>query len=83
MNGIAWMIVFCEIAFWVVIVLGLAVRYVFKRHTLGLLFLGLTPVIDLILLAATGVDLYRRPQRPQPMGLQLFTSVYRSLMENK
>lgn len=59
MNGIAWMIVFCEIAFWVVIVLGLAVRYVFKRHTLGLLFLGLTPVIDLILLAATGVDLYR------------------------
>lgn len=59
MNGIAWMIVFCEIAFWVVIVLGLAVRYVFKRHTLGLLFLALTPVIDLILLAATGVDLYR------------------------
>lgn len=59
MNGIAWMIVFCEIAFWVIIVLGLAVRYVFKRHTLGLLFLALTPVIDLILLAATGVDLYR------------------------
>lgn len=59
MNGIAWMIVFCEIAFWVVIVLGLAVRYLFKQHTLGLLFLSLTPVIDLILLAATGVDLYR------------------------
>lgn len=53
------MIVFCEIAFWVVIVLGLAVRYLFKQHTLGLIFLALTPVIDLILLAATGVDLYR------------------------
>ncbi|MEG7333993.1 hypothetical protein [Bacillus sp. 0102A] len=59
MNGIAWMIVFCEIAFWVVIVLGLAARYLFKQHRLGLLFLALTPVIDLILLAATGVDLYR------------------------
>ncbi|KAF1681224.1 hypothetical protein [Bacillus sp. SKDU12] len=59
MNGIAWMIVFCEIAFWVVIVLGLAVRYLFKQRTLGLLFLALTPVIDLILLAATGADLYR------------------------
>lgn len=59
LNGIAWMIVFCEIAFWVVIVLGLAVRYVFKRHTLGLLFLALTPVIDLILLAATGGPLPR------------------------
>ncbi|MGM0948413.1 MAG: hypothetical protein ACQEWT_06125 [Bacillota bacterium] len=59
MNGIAWMIVFCEIAFWVVIVLGLAVRYLFKQPRLGLLFFALTPIIDLILLAATAVDLYR------------------------
>ncbi|WP_420976475.1 hypothetical protein [Bacillus vallismortis] len=59
MNDIAWMIVSCEIAFWIVIALGLAVRYLFKQHTLGLLFLALTPVIDLILLAATAADLYR------------------------
>lgn len=57
MNLIVWLIVACEIAFWVVIILGLATRYVFKRKKLGLLFLALTPVIDLVLVIATGVDL--------------------------
>ncbi|MGF9814261.1 hypothetical protein ACVAMH_25455 [Bacillus zanthoxyli] len=59
MNVIAWLIVVCEIGFWVVITLGLFTRYILKRSKLGLLFLALTPVIDLILLVATGVDLYR------------------------
>lgn len=53
------MIVACEIAFWVVIVLGLVTRYVLKKNKLGLFFLALTPVIDLILLIITGLDLYR------------------------
>lgn len=59
MNFVAWMIVASEIAFWVVILLGLIIRYVFKRKKLGLFFLALTPVIDLILLITTSVDLYR------------------------
>ncbi|WP_404457210.1 hypothetical protein [Oceanobacillus kapialis] len=59
MNFIAWMIVACEIGFWVVIVLGLFTRYVLKKDKLGLFFLALTPVIDLILLIITGLDLYR------------------------
>ncbi|MEC1755631.1 hypothetical protein [Bacillus mojavensis] len=59
MNSVAWMIVFCEIAFWVVIVLGLVVRYLFKQDKLGLLLFALTPVIDLILLIMTSADLYR------------------------
>lgn len=59
MNDIAWLIVACEIGFWVVIVLGLFTRYILKKNKLGLFFLALTPVIDLILLVATGVDLYR------------------------
>lgn len=59
MNLVAWMIVACEIAFWIVIVLGLLTRYVFKRKKLGLFFLALTPVIDLLLLIITGIDLYR------------------------
>lgn len=58
MNFIAWMIVTCEIAFWVVILAGLAVRYLLKRPKLGLAMLALTPVIDLLLFVITGVDLY-------------------------
>ncbi|GIP32821.1 hypothetical protein [Paenibacillus sp. J2TS4] len=59
MNFVAWMIVACEIAFWVVILLGLVARYVLKQNKLGLVLLALTPVIDLILLITTSVDLYR------------------------
>lgn len=58
MNFIAWMIVACEIGFWIVIVLGLFTRYVRKKDKLGLFFLALTPIIDLILLVITGLDLY-------------------------
>lgn len=58
LNFVAWMIVACEIAFWVVIIMGLVTRYMFKLNKLGLFFLALTPVIDLILLIITGIDLY-------------------------
>lgn len=57
MNFIVWLIIFCEVAFWVVILLGLVTRYILKQKTLGLFFLALTPVIDLILLITTGIDL--------------------------
>lgn len=53
------MIVKCEIAFWVVIGLGLLTRYVFKQKKAGLFLLALTPFVDLLLLIITGVDLYR------------------------
>lgn len=59
LNFIAWMIVACEIGFWVVIILGLFTRYVLKKNKLGLFFLALTPVIDLILLITTAIDLYQ------------------------
>lgn len=65
MNIIAWLIVASEIGFWVVIALGLFTRYVLKRKKLGLFFLALTPVIDLILLIATSVDLYRGAEATQ------------------
>ena len=58
MNFIAWTIIACEIGFWVVILLGLITRYIFKRERLGFFFLALTPVIDLILLIVTATDLY-------------------------
>jgi hypothetical protein len=58
MNFVAWMIVACEIAFWVVIILGLVTRYVFKLNKLGFVLLALTPLIDIILLIITGIDLF-------------------------
>ncbi|XEC93298.1 hypothetical protein AB6A23_18235 [Paenibacillus tarimensis] len=59
MNIIAWIIIVCEIAFWVVILTGLIVRYVLRLDKLGFFLLALTPVIDLLLLIITGADLYR------------------------
>lgn len=59
MNLIGWMIVASEIGFWVVILLGLVTRYIFKYKKLGLFFLALTPLIDLILLITTSIDLTR------------------------
>lgn len=58
MNFIAWAIVACEIGFWVIILAGLVTRYLFNRKRLGLFFLALTPVIDLVLLIVTVADLY-------------------------
>lgn len=59
LNFVAWTIIACEVGFWIVILLGLITRYVFKKERLGLFFLALTPVIDLILLGVTSLDLYR------------------------
>ncbi|KQL52760.1 hypothetical protein AN964_03990 [Heyndrickxia shackletonii] len=59
MSSVGWMIVFCEIAFWVVIILGLVARYIFKQKRLGMILLALTPLVDVILLITAGIDLYR------------------------
>ncbi|WP_238653312.1 hypothetical protein [Paenibacillus piscarius] len=59
MNLVAWTIVTCEVLFWVVILAGFTARYIFKRPTLGLIFLAMTPVLDIILLIVSGVDLAR------------------------
>ncbi|MED3878389.1 hypothetical protein [Priestia megaterium] len=59
MNLIAWMIIGCEIAFWIVIILGLATRYMFRKQKLSFFILALTPVVDFVLLIVTSVDLYR------------------------
>ena len=59
MSLIAWLIVISEVGFWVLILAGLVTRYILKLKKIGLILLALTPVIDLILLVATSVDLYR------------------------
>lgn len=57
MNFVGWLIVASEVGFWMAIVLGLIIRYFFRLPKLGLFFLSLSPLIDFILLIATGYDL--------------------------
>jgi hypothetical protein len=51
------LIVGCEIAFWVFLLAGLAVRYPARRPRLGALLLAFVPLIDLFLLGATVIHL--------------------------
>ena len=46
-------IVACEIAFWVLLLLGLAVRYLARRPRLGAAVLVCVPLVDLLLLIVT------------------------------
>jgi len=57
MNLILAIIVACEIGFWVLIVAGLLARYVLRWARTGVVLLAMTPVVDLVLLAATVLDL--------------------------
>lgn len=52
-----WLIVACEAAFWLVLVLALTARYVLRRELLSRALLFSLPVIDLLLLAFTAIDL--------------------------
>jgi hypothetical protein len=51
------LIVATEIAFWVVLAAGLVARYVLGRRRLGGLLLAGVPLVDLVLLTATVIDL--------------------------
>ena len=51
------LIVGCEIAFWLVLLLSLAVRYLLGRQALSLWLLRSLPLIDLLLLGFTALDL--------------------------
>lgn len=53
------LVVACEVAFWVLLVGGLLARYALRRPRLGGALLVLTPLVDLVLLVAAGVDLQR------------------------
>lgn len=51
------LIVFCEVVFWVVLLAGLAARYLLRRQRLGAALLAGAPLVDLVLLTATALDL--------------------------
>ena len=48
-----------EIAFWVLLAAGLGARYLLGRRQLGAILLAAVPLVDLVLLIATVIDLRR------------------------
>lgn len=63
------MIIACEVAFWIVILLGFVLRYMLRMKRAGFVLLAATPVIDLVLLVITGIDLYRGATATLPHAL--------------
>lgn len=51
------LIIACEVGFWVLLAAGLALRYLARRPRLGAAVLLCEPVLELVLLCATAVDL--------------------------
>lgn len=58
-NPVVWTIAGCEIGFWVLVLGGLVLRYVLRLRRAGMLALALVPALDVVLVAAVAVDLYR------------------------
>lgn len=54
---IVHLIIACEIMFWVFIAAGLAARYLLRHKTLGAALLICAPLVDVVLLVATALDL--------------------------
>ncbi|GAA1290646.1 hypothetical protein GCM10009634_42480 [Saccharothrix xinjiangensis] len=50
-------IVACEVGFWVVLAAGLLARYALRLPRLGAVLLVCTPLVDVVLLVATALDL--------------------------
>jgi hypothetical protein len=63
------LIVVAEIAFWLILLAGLFTRYGLRRPRLGLALLVATPFVDLVLLAATTIDLRRGGEAALPHAL--------------
>ncbi|MCX4674230.1 hypothetical protein OG413_02670 [Streptomyces sp. NBC_01433] len=54
---IVMLIVLCEVAFWVLLAAGLALRYLAKKPRLGAAVLLCEPLLEVVLLVVTAIDL--------------------------
>ncbi|MDF9806696.1 hypothetical protein M2436_005243 [Streptomyces sp. HB372] len=54
---IALLVVACEVAFWVLLAAGLALRYVARKPRLGAALLLCEPLLEVVLLVVTAIDL--------------------------
>ncbi|MES4905610.1 MULTISPECIES: hypothetical protein [unclassified Streptomyces] len=66
---IVGLIVASEVGFWVVLLGGLCVRYVLRKPRAGAAVLACVPVLDLVLLTATVIDLRRGAEPSTAHGL--------------
>lgn len=57
MEALYLAIIACEVGFWIILIFALAARYIWKRPLLGRRLLLSLPVIDLVLLVFTILDL--------------------------
>ncbi|MFC4947463.1 hypothetical protein [Pseudonocardia sp. GCM10023141] len=55
-NPLVLLIAACELGFWVLLVLGLAARYLLRARVLSTVLLLLVPVLDLVLVSASIID---------------------------
>jgi len=67
------LIIACEVGFWVLLLAGLAARYLMRARTLSTVLLVCTPLVDVALLAASVVDLRRGAQ---PTGAHGLAAIY-------
>ncbi len=56
-SPLTFAIVACEIGFWVLLVGGLVVRYPLRQRRVSTVLLAAVPVVDLVLLVVTVIDL--------------------------
>ncbi|WP_116213920.1 hypothetical protein [Streptomyces olivoreticuli] len=63
------LIVTCEVGFWVLLAGGLSLRYLARRPRAGLAVLLLEPVLELVLLVVTAIDLKNGAQADWKHGL--------------
>ncbi|MFI0260952.1 hypothetical protein ACH4OW_18190 [Streptomyces sp. NPDC017056] len=63
------LIVICEVGFWVLLAIGLSLRYLAKLPRTGAAVLLLEPVLELVLMVATAVDLKNGAQADIKHGL--------------
>lgn len=77
-----WLIIGCEVGFWIFLFLGLFFRYILKLPKTGTAVLLCVPLLDLILLLATAIDLHNGAVAEFAHGLAAvylgFTVVYGS-----
>ena len=67
------LIIACEVGFWVLLLAGLATRYLLKAKALSTVLLLCTPLVDVLLLAASVVDLRGGGQ---PSGAHGLAAIY-------
>ena len=62
-------VIAAEVAFWLILLAGLVIRYALRRPRAGMALLVATPVVDLLLLVVATIDLRRGGEAALPHAL--------------